>query len=106
MAYHPVARADADGQLAVFVCARLCDTCVFRPGNLMDLHPGRLRGMIDQALAAESVIPCHATIYGDAPAPAVCRGYFDRYGTRPWPLRWAQHLGRIRYLEPPAKEHQ
>lgn len=104
MPYYPVARADADGQLAVFVCARLCGTCVFRPGNLMMLNPGRLRGLIDQARAAESVIPCHHTLHGTRPAPAVCRGYFDRYAQLVWPLRFAVDQGRIRYIDPPEED--
>lgn len=56
------------------VCSHLCETCVFRPGNLMELRPGRLRGMIRDALRADSCIPCHKTLDGER---AVCRGFYD-----------------------------
>jgi hypothetical protein len=102
--YHPVARPGPDGQLAVHVLSERSATCIFRPGNLMDLRRGRVRGMVDEAVQAESCIPCHATIYGDAPAPAVCRGFYDAHGMRVWPLRWAAQLGRIVYIDPPSKE--
>lgn len=58
------------------VCDRLCETCVFRPGNLMFLMPGRLRGMVRDALANDSFIPCHKTLDGQQ---AVCRGFYDRH---------------------------
>ena len=67
------------------LCREMCTTCVFRPGNPMRLGPGRLKTLIDEALAAERFIICHATLpYAtDDPAvrPAVCRGFYDRYGT-------------------------
>jgi hypothetical protein len=58
------------------VCAAMCSTCVFRPGNLMSLRAGRLRGMVDESLAYDSFIPCHKTLDGER---AVCRGYWDRH---------------------------
>ncbi|OIJ84534.1 hypothetical protein [Streptomyces colonosanans] len=45
----------------VRLCARLCDTCIFRPGNLMDLQPGRVADMVSQARQAEGHVVCHAT---------------------------------------------
>lgn len=58
------------------VCADLCPTCIFRPGNLMHLRPGRVRSMVDQATAADAAIVCHDTLDGPQ---AVCRGFFDRH---------------------------
>ena len=58
------------------VCADMCPTCIFRPGNLMHLRPGRVRRMVDQALADDSAIVCHDTLHG---SEAVCRGFFDRH---------------------------
>ena len=58
------------------VCAEMCSTCVFRPGNLMSLRAGRLRGMIEGSIADDSCIPCHKTLDGER---AVCRGFWDRY---------------------------
>jgi hypothetical protein len=58
------------------VCAEMCSTCVFRPGNLMSLRPGRLRGMVDESLRQDSFIPCHKTLDGER---AVCRGFWERH---------------------------
>jgi len=59
------------------VCAEMCSTCIFRPGNLMRLRPGRVREMVDTSVRNDAAIPCHQTL-GDE--HAVCRGFFDRYG--------------------------
>jgi len=71
--------SEPDGPLTpdgLRVCEQMCSSCVFRPGNLMSLMPGRLRGMIDGALAQDSCIPCHKTLDGER---AVCRGFWDRH---------------------------
>jgi hypothetical protein len=65
----------------VHVQAEMCSTCIFRPGNLMGLHSGRVRGMVDEALTDESAIVCHQTL--DGPDGSVCRGFFDRHETAP-----------------------
>jgi hypothetical protein len=62
-----------DGE--VHVQARKCDTCIYRPGNLMHLEPGRKDGMQAEAVAGSGVIPCHKTL--GSGKEAVCRGYFD-----------------------------
>lgn len=77
----------------VHVCAEMCPTCVFRPGNLMHLEPGRLREMVDRARKDESTIVCHSTLYTDE--RAACRGFFDRYATAP--LQIAERLGMIEW---------
>ena len=82
----------------VHVCERCCDTCVFRPGNLMHLEPGRLADMVDQAVAEDSAIICHSTLYRDDVDNAVCRGFYDRHRTQP--LQVAQWLGLIRFDRP------
>lgn len=68
-----------------------CSTCIFRPGNLMELRAGRVRSMVDDARAADAAIVCHKTLDGDR---AICRGFFDRYPT--FPLRLAVAMRRIR----------
>lgn len=90
----------------VHVLAEMCATCIFRPGNLMGLKSGRVRGMVDEAVKADAAITCHST--SDAAAgfyeparPAVCRGFFDRHATIP--LRLAEAMDRIEYDEPPPK---
>ncbi|MBK3624329.1 hypothetical protein JHN59_05635 [Streptomyces sp. MBT49] len=57
----------------VRVCTEKCTTCIFRPGNLMDLTPGRLAQMIRDAIANEGHIVCHSTLGTDA--SAICAGY-------------------------------
>lgn len=61
-----------DGRL--WVQERKCDTCIFRPGNLMHLDPGRCQETTAEAIREGGVIPCHKTLGGDE---AVCRGFFD-----------------------------
>ena len=82
----------------VHVCARLCDTCIFRPGNLMRLEPGRVAQMVRLATRDESAIVCHETL--DARRRhAVCRGFFEAHPTGP--LQIAERLGRIAWQELP-----
>ncbi|MFI7543773.1 hypothetical protein [Actinoplanes sp. NPDC049599] len=86
--------------------ARMCDTCIFRPGNLMHLHPGRLHDLIAQARDGDGFIVCHSTLPGMAPDgtdPAVCRGFADRYDTQA-----LQIIGRLfgfDEIEPPNVHH-
>jgi len=80
-----------DGE--VHVLERMCKTCIFRPGNLMDLEEGRVEDMVEQATADESCIPCHSTL--DKEHQACCRGFFDRHPTAP--LQIAHRLGMVAY---------
>lgn len=79
----------------IHVCAEQCDTCIFRPGNLMNLRSGRVREMVDAAKADDSSIVCHKTLEGEN---AVCRGFFDKHPTRP--LKMAEHLGLVKEVDP------
>jgi len=71
-----VSRTDVYRDGKVHVMERKCATCIYRPGNLMSLEPGRRDGMQADAIRDEGVIPCHKTIHlgGDE---SVCRGFFD-----------------------------
>ncbi|MFI5973538.1 hypothetical protein [Streptomyces sp. NPDC051452] len=66
----PVADPDTG---TVRQCATLCDTCIYRPGNLAHLAAGRVQEMTQAAIAAEGHVVCHATL--DTPAPAICAGF-------------------------------
>lgn len=77
------------------VCAEMCPTCIFRPGNLMHLEPGRLREMVGQARKDESTIVCHSTL--NTGKEAACRGFFDRFATAP--LQIAERLDMIEWQE-------
>lgn len=54
-------------------CADRCGTCIFRPGNLAGLAPGRLRQFVRDAIRDRGHIVCHSTV--DTTAPAICAGY-------------------------------
>ena len=79
----------------IHVCRQLCDTCVFRSGNLMRLEPGRLAAMVAEAKADETAIICHSTLYHEDVDSAVCRGFYDRHPTQP--LQIAERLGLVEF---------
>jgi len=83
--------------------SRECRTCIFKPGNLMHLEPGRLREMVDAARGDAGYIICHQTLpYADSPIPpAVCRGFADRYRT--WQLQVMARLWGFLEVDPPDK---
>ena len=83
-----------DGQ--VHVLSEKCKSCIFRSvndGRIMGLAPGRVAGMVLEARANESVIPCHTTMW-ETDAPAVCRGYWD-LPNRPVTLDLAVAMGVV-----------
>lgn len=94
---------------AVHVLDDRCTTCVFRPGNLMSLQPGRLAQLGAENVAADSALTCHQTLtYNsdyDAP-PAVCRGFYDAYADRTLPLRLARLMGLIVFDPTPPKDRR
>jgi hypothetical protein len=96
MSDNPVYR---DG--VIHVCAHKCATCIYRPGNLMFLEEGRKDRMEAEAVANESVIPCHKTL---GPGAAICRGYWDTQRGNIFALRLAQATGIVRELNPDSKE--
>lgn len=79
----------------IHVMRAMCPTCIFRPGNLMRLKPGRIEFMVAAATRRESCIPCHETLDG---AQAVCHGFFRLHATVP--LRLAAVMNAIEYQEP------
>lgn len=90
--------ADDEG---VRVQAELCATCIFRPGNLMQLDEGRVAGMVAEATAdMAGNIPCHETTYGQARQQAVCRGFWLRHRTPL--LQVAERMGVVEYVPSPS----
>jgi hypothetical protein len=87
----------------VHVLTARCETCIFRPGNLMHLAPGRVEGMVAEAVREEAAITCHSTLYRDDVAPAVCAGFASRYSTLP--LRLAELTGILVNDPVPGKAH-
>ena len=82
---------------------RQCDTCIFRPGNPMDLSPHRLHDIVEEARSRGSYIICHDTLpYHRYPhaRPAICRGFHDRYTTPA--LETIRHLWGFTEIDPPT----
>ena len=77
----------------VHVCDHLCSTCIFRPGNLMHLTPGRVEQMVEEC-GEEGCIPCHKTLDGDN---AVCRGFYKKH--RNQLLQMAERMGVVTFVE-------
>lgn len=92
-----MARHNAAREGRVHVCRTMCSTCIFRPGNLMNLEPGRVRQMVRDAKRDESAIICHQTLQTRPRRNAVCRGFFDRHDTAP--LQIAERLGLIEQVD-------
>lgn len=90
--------------------AKRCNTCVLRPGNLMNLAPDRLADLIQTNLDAGAALICHQTLsYGDHPevGEAVCRGFYDAYGDEVNAIRVMHRLGGFQEIPAPAaKEHR
>jgi hypothetical protein len=88
----------------VAVRAEQCETCIFRPGNLMALRPGRVAGMI-ASCEDDAVIKCHHHLpYGDRPLEGgavgvLCRG-MDQTRPRQTILQIASRLDhRLVYVD-------
>ena len=81
----------------VHVLSRMCDTCIFRPGNLMHLEDGRVEEMVAEAQRDESAIVCHKTL--GTSENAACHGFFRRHASGP--MQIADRLGFITYVDPP-----
>jgi hypothetical protein len=85
------------------LCSDKCPTCIFRPGNVPGLRPGRLRQMVRDSLAGGGFIPCHETIHRtDGVRPAICRGFFDAHGPRSNVIRIWGRLGGFCKVDPPG----
>lgn len=86
------------------VLSEKCSTCIFRPGNPMNLVPGRLQHMVRDTVQNDSYIVCHQTLdinHEYDAEPAVCKGFFDSYTTNP--LRVASRLNLIEFDQHPSK---
>lgn len=88
----------SDGK--VHVMSEKCDTCIFRPGNLMMLASGRVKQMVDGSISEGAGITCHKTIHGQRDQEATCRGFFDSYKDQVFAFRLAEKLGLIEEVAP------
>jgi hypothetical protein len=86
-----MARTNVADESGVRVMADRCSTCIFRPGNLMDLQAGRVKDMLATIEQTQGCIPCHQTL--DDEKQAVCRGQYEALRTQP--LQLAERMGMI-----------
>ncbi len=85
----------------LYVLDRKCDTCIFRPGNLMHLRDGARDKMVAECIEQNSQIPCHETLDGPR---SVCRGYWDLHKRDVPVLRMAVAFGMVAFDPPPLPE--
>jgi hypothetical protein len=90
-----MAKTYVDGK--VHIRKRRCDTCIFRPGNLMDLEEGRVEQMVADAQRDESCIPCHHHLYSGEAVEPVCRGFYELHATLP--IRLAEAMDIVEWVE-------
>lgn len=69
-----------------------CETCIFRPGNLMHLNEGVVGTMKRGADERGTGIVCHEVMH--SPDAAMCRGYYDNHNSSL--LQIAERMGIIR----------
>lgn len=82
----------------VKVLSECCDTCVFRPGNLMSLRSGRLKDLVASNRKAGAGLVCHERLDTDS---ALCRGFYDRFGEETTSIQVYQRLGgKIEEVKP------
>lgn len=87
------------------VLSEMCSDCVFRPGNLMNLKPGRLKDLIESNCGPDAQgLHCHQTTYGQNPETglSLCRGFFDRFGHLANFIRVCHRIGGFTEVAPPA----
>jgi hypothetical protein len=80
----------------VYVRKSKCKTCIFGANRLAGITQERVDGMVREADAAESCIPCHSHMHEGAEIEPVCRGYFDRKSSMA--LRMAEAFDVIEWV--------
>ena len=83
-----------------------CTTCIYRPGNRMQLRDGALAQLSEDA--RDTFITCHDTLPsttgGNVP-PAVCRGWWDGYADEsPVIQTLIMIYGEPVFVAPPSRE--
>jgi hypothetical protein len=74
-----------------------CSTCIFRPGNLMQLNRGRLADMVQLTRARDTNVVCHQTL--GEPFGAMCRGSVDERAGQL--VRIAERLNAVELVDAP-----
>lgn len=81
----------------IHVRTTMCDTCIFRPGNLMQLTSGRRDQMVSDCVEQQGTIPCHENLsHGGRPkGEAVCAGFYREHKDDIDLLQLAERLDMI-----------
>jgi hypothetical protein len=88
------------------VLSEQCSTCIGRPGNLMQLYPGRVREMVQGGVNGGG-ITCHQTLsYGEYPefGGAACRWFYDHYGHLCGLYRIYGRISGFTEVDPPGQD--
>lgn len=72
----------------VHVCAKMCKTCIYRPGS-----PAFNTPIKREAVRDGTAVICHDTLDGDN---AVCRGFFENENTPP--LAFAKYFKLLTFV--------
>jgi len=81
------------------VMRKMCETCIFHPGNRMDLRAGRLKELIRETDKDDTNVICHQSkgLLGKVKIKVWCKGSVDR---RPGQaVRVTQRLGILKEYE-------
>lgn len=91
----------------VHVMSEKCSTCVFHPGNLMHLRPGRMKELTDHVQQTGVPFVCHQTLpfstadhveYYDG--AALCAGSVEAYGAESQLMQMAEQMDVVTKVEP------
>lgn len=55
------------------IMTEMCSTCIFRPGNKMDLERGRVANIMREVRRNDSYVTCHKTL-GTGQPGVICKG--------------------------------
>lgn len=88
----------------VHVLSEECATCIFRPAT-RPVDRARVAGMVRETMDEPgATVVCHSTLYrGEPEEHAICRGWYDRLGSRDPILQIAERMGVLAEVPPPAK---
>lgn len=103
---HPADVIDHDSG-KVRVLRKRCDTCLFRPEGRELFGPDRADDVIRRNVGAGALLTCHLTLpYGPYPefGPAVCAGFWARYGLATAAGRIAKFMLGIVRIQSPGGE--
>lgn len=91
---------DVNGPNGIRIMREQCSTCIYRPGNLMQLRHGRVADMTRECRARDTNVVCHQTLSDKL--GAFCRGSVDAHAGQL--VRIGERLNSIELVEPTKVE--